>query len=235
MKKNLTQLEKKIGYAFTNKNILIQALTHRSSSNINNERLEFLGDALLETIISVYLFNQYPKTAEGDLTKLRASLVNQNSLAQIARNLDLGNYLYLGAGELKTGGYRRDSILSDALESLLAAIYLDSNFSTCEQVTLQLFTDSFANLPEKIDYLKDYKSKLQEYLQGRNLPLPIYQLIKETGEDHCKQFELICTSQNHRTYAIDYNKKKAEQQAAKKMLEIYQNNQATKKASKNKQ
>lgn len=213
-------LERRLGYSFANRALLEQALTHRSHSADHNERLEFLGDALLETIISVALYHDHPGAPEGDLTRLRAAVVNGTSLATIARRLSLGKYLRLGEGEHKSGGNRRASILADAVEATLAAIYLDSDFSTCEEVTLTLFGDSLRTLPAA-ETLKDAKTRLQEYLQGRNLPIPSYQLVALSGPEHARRFTMAVISENHRAEASGGSRKKAEQAAAETLLSRY--------------
>ena len=145
---NRDRLQRELGYQFSNPALLEQALTHRSHSAQHNERFEFLGDALLETVISAYLYRNRPRTPEGDLTRLRASIVNREQLAIIARELDLGREMRLGQGEMKSGGHHRDSILADAVEALIAAVYLDSDFTTCEQTTLMLFAPALDALPD---------------------------------------------------------------------------------------
>ena len=209
------------GYRFQRPELLDQALTHRSSSrNRNNERLEFLGDSVLNLIISNYIYQHFDQASEGKLSRIRASLVKQETLARVARSMDLGDLIQLGGGELKSGGYRRDSILSDALEALIAAIYLDSAYPQTEQVVLQLFAD----LLQAVDIdssLKDPKTRLQEYLQGKQLDLPCYEVSQTSGKSHEQMFTVSCdlgglelSSQGNGS-----SRKKAEQQAARKILD----------------
>jgi ribonuclease-3 len=179
------------GHVFRNPGLLEQALTHRSAGTPHNERLEFLGDALLGLIVAEALYARWPKADEGVLTRARAGLVRESSLAAIARGLDLGSRLRLGPGEMKTGGHRRDSILSDALEAVVAAIYLDAGFEACRQVARPWFDPLIDALqPGRIG--KDAKTRLQEWLQARQLPLPQYELLSETGEEHAKTFRVRC-------------------------------------------
>lgn len=179
------------GHVFRNPGLLEQALTHRSAGTPHNERLEFLGDALLGLIVAEALCARWPKADEGVLTRARAGLVRESSLAAIARGLDLGSRLRLGPGEMKTGGHRRDSILSDALEAVVAAIYLDAGFEACRQVVRPWFDPLIDALqPGRIG--KDAKTRLQEWLQARQLPLPQYELLSETGEEHAKTFRVRC-------------------------------------------
>lgn len=217
----LPRLEASLSYQFQHEQFLKQALTHRSYNSQHNERFEFLGDALLETVISVLLFNRYPDLDEGSLTRLRASLVNRESLALIAKGLSLGEYLLLGAGERKSGGARRDSILSDALEAIFAAVYLDGGFAACEQVIKHLFAPQIDALPKEVTSLKDPKTQLQEYLQGRGLPLPCYQIIEQSGPEHNRLFEIAASSEDKRVISRANSRKKAEQQAASQLLEMY--------------
>lgn len=191
---SLERLTRSLGYQFNDEKNLQLALTHRSvSGNHNNERLEFLGDSILGMIIADYLYHRFPQEKEGRLTRLRANLVKQDSLAEVARSLKLGDYLRLGAGELKSGGFRRDSILADTVEALLGAVYLDSaaNIETCRRCLLAWYgprLDEVATEPS----LKDPKSRLQEYLQAHHLPLPIYSVISVFGEDHNQTFQVQC-------------------------------------------
>lgn len=217
---NRDRLQRELGYQFRNPALLEQALTHRSHSAQHNERFEFLGDALLETIISAYLYRNRPRTPEGDLTRLRASIVNREQLAILARELALGKEMRLGQGEMKSGGHRRDSILADAVEALIAAVYLDSDFATCEQTTLMLFAPALDALPDA-QSLKDAKSRLQEYLQGRGLPLPSYEIVSESGPEHARVFEIEAKSGEFTVKASGSNRKKAEQDAACALLDFY--------------
>ena len=210
-----------LGYTFANPNLLTEALSHRSASGRSNERLEFLGDSLLNCVIAVALFKQYPNANEGDLSRLRASLVKGEALAKLARQLELGEYLYLGSGELKSGGFRRDSILADALEAIFGAIYLDSDFVTCQQTILDLYQQRLADLPPP-DQLKDPKTRLQEYLQARQQSLPEYSVLEISGADHARSFKIECVVAELRTTAIASSRRKAEQAAARKALALLQ-------------
>lgn len=179
------------GHAFADAGLLAQALTHRSAGAPHNERLEFLGDALVGLFVAEALYLHWPKADEGAMTRARAELVRESALAQIARELELGARLVLGAGEMKSGGHRRDSILSDALEALVAAIYLDAGFERCRAVVLPWFERTILELPVgKVE--KDPKTRLQEWLQARQRPLPVYELLSESGDEHARQFRIRC-------------------------------------------
>lgn len=183
----------RIGHAFARPELLAQALTHRSAGAPHNERLEFLGDALVNLFVAEALYLHWPKADEGALTRGRAELVRESALAPIARALELGDRLTLGPGEMKTGGHRRDSILADALEAVVAAIYLDAGFQTCRAVVIPWFAAAMDALPPPHKVGKDAKTRLQEWLQGRQKPLPVYELVAEGGEDHAKTFRVTCT------------------------------------------
>ena len=185
-------LRDRIGHAFADPALLAQALTHRSAAPVHNERLEFLGDGVVNLVAAEALFQRWPKADEGVLTRARAELVREASLAAIARRLELGERLTLGPGELKSGGFRRDSILADALEAVVAAIYLDAGYEACRGVVLPWFEESLAALPEGRPE-KDAKTRLQEWLQARQRPLPVYELVSESGEEHAKLFLARCT------------------------------------------
>lgn len=182
-----------IGHAFATPGLLAQALTHRSAGSPHNERLEFLGDGLVNLFIAEALYLHWPGADEGALTRGRAELVRESSLAVIARTLALGERLTMGPGEMKTGGHRRDSILADALEAVIAAIYLDAGFETCRGVVVPWFAAAIEALPPPHKVGKDAKTRLQEWLQGRQKPLPVYELVAETGEEHAKVFRVSCT------------------------------------------
>lgn len=207
-----------LGYEFHNPRLLEEALTHRSAGVRNYERLEFLGDALLNCVITEELFRAHQRASEGQLSRLRASLVKEDALARLARDLSLGDYLRLGSGELKSGGYRRASILADALEAIFGAVYLDSDFHTCRQLILRLYQPCLINLPEAGD-LKDPKTRLQEYLQSRQQALPLYQVVEISGEPHAQSFKVECIADDLRTIAVGKSRRKAEQEAALKALE----------------
>ncbi len=210
-----------LGYQFKDEAWLKLALTHRSvSGNHNNERLEFLGDSILGMIVAEYLFQQFPKEKEGRLTRLRANLVKQDSLADIARQLKLGDYLHLGAGELKSGGFRRDSILADALEAILGAIYLDSqSIDPCRECLLRWYGQRLQDVAVEVT-LKDPKSRLQEYLQSRHLALPTYSVQATWGEDHNQTFQVQCIIDNiEPVSATGASRRHAEQAAATLILQ----------------
>jgi ribonuclease III len=179
------------GHRFADAELLTRALTHRSAGSRNYERLEFLGDALVNLIVAEALFTRLPRADEGMLTRARAALVRESSLAAIARELGLGDHLQLGPGELKSGGFRRESILADALEGLVAAVYLDAGFDACRALVLQWFDGALDEAPERMRD-KDPKTRLQEWLQAGRFPLPAYELLDTEGEDHCKTFHVRC-------------------------------------------
>ncbi len=210
------------GHAFRDPALLAQALTHRSAGSPHNERLEFLGDALVNQFVAEALYRYWPKADEGALTRARAELVRESALASIARQLDLGPRLVLGPGEMKTGGHRRDSILADAVEALVAAIYLDSDFATCRDVVLPWFAGMIEALPPPNKVGKDAKTRLQEWLQGRGKPLPLYAVVEEGGEDHARIFRASCTLDEPpvRTEGEGSSRRAAEQQAADAALRI---------------
>ncbi len=207
-----------LGYQFQRPERLEEALTHRSASAHNNERLEFLGDALLNLIIAEYLFQHYPKASEGELSRLRASLVKGETLADLARTLKLGDWLRMGPGELKSGGYRRESILSDALEAVIGAVYRDGGFDACCALVLRLYQDWLARLPSASE-LKDPKTRLQEYLQARQQALPVYNVLEIHGEPHAQRFTVECVVAEQRAVAVGNSRRKAEQEAARLLLE----------------
>ena len=208
----------KLSYRFRDPALAGLALTHRSVGKPNNERLEFLGDALLGMIVADMLFEAHPHASEGELSRLRAQLVNGQALAVLARELELGDELRLGPGELKSGGFRRESILADAFEALVAAIYLDAGFETCRDTVRELFATRIAALPRSS---KDAKTKLQEWLQGRGLALPVYELIASHGEDHARTFEVSCMISEPQPLRSDGrggSRRAAEQDAAEVVL-----------------
>jgi ribonuclease-3 len=208
------------GHAFADPALLAQALTHRSAGSPNNERLEFLGDALVNQFVAEALYRHWPKADEGALTRARAELVRESALAAIARTLDMGAKLVLGPGEMKTGGHRRDSILADAVEAVVAAIYLDAGFERCRAVVLPWFDAMIAALPPPNKVGKDAKTRLQEWLQGRQRPLPVYALLHEGGEDHARIFRVSCTLADPAlvTEGEGGSRRAAEQQAAEAAL-----------------
>ena len=186
-------MKDRIGHRFADPALLAQALRHRSAGVPHNERLEFLGDSIVNMLVAQTLFERWPKADEGALTRARSTLVCEGALAVIGRQLELGPRLVLGPGELKSGGFRRDSILADAVEAVIAAIYLDAGFDACRQVVLPWFEASIAALPATGKPDKDPKTRLQEWLQARQKPLPHYELISESGDDHAKHFHVRCT------------------------------------------
>lgn len=181
-----------LGYAFRDPALLDSALTHRSAGGVNNERLEYLGDAVLGLVIAEDLYRRYPQASEGELSRLRASLVRKQTLAELARDLQLGEYLRLGSGELKSGGYRRDSILADALEAIFGAVYLDGGFAASAGLIQTLYAERLQNLPTEPLAIKDPKTQLQEYLQKHSLPLPSYHILEVAGEPHSQKFVVEC-------------------------------------------
>ena len=211
-------LSRKLGLAFNNPQLFVTALTHRSASSHNNERLEFLGDAILGFVIAEQLYNLFPHAAEGVLSRLRASLVNQRSLAELARKHELGDYLLLGSGELKSGGFRRDSILSDALEAIIAALFEDQGMAACQVWVAQLFDEKLKSLSLN-NGQKDPKTRLQEHLQAHQQPLPIYNVLEIRGEPHLQSFVVECVTAAVRAVALGSSRRKAEQEAARQALE----------------
>lgn len=184
-------LLRRLGHPFKNVALAEQALTHRSFGGEHNERLEFLGDGIINLLMAEALFQRFPDTREGELTRMRASLVKGETLAAVARSLQWGDALRLGSGEMKSGGWRRDSILADSLEAMIAAIYLDSGLDVCRERVLVWFDERLRQISPG-DFNKDAKTRLQELLQGRGQALPIYQLQATHGEAHNQQFEMTC-------------------------------------------
>ena len=221
MEKAESWLEKTLHYRFHDAGLFIQALTHRSATGSNNERLEFLGDAVLDFVISDALFKLRPEADEGELSKLRASLVKDTSLAELAVDLGLGDHLILGSGERKTGGHRRESILADALEAIFGAVYLDSGFDAAKDLIDRVFEQRLTVLPDGED-LRDPKTRLQEWLQARKLTLPNYDLVSVTGKDHRQKFIVSCTviELSQTTEGHSTSRRKAEQRAADDMLRV---------------
>jgi len=217
---NTARLQRALGYEFSDPELLTLALTHRSAGGNNNERLEFLGDSIVNHIIAEALYQRFPKAREGDMSRMRASLVKGETLAEVARELQLGDYLQLGPGERKSGGHRRSSILADAFEAVVGAILLDSTVEQCRARVLDWFAPRLGQLSEgSAD--KDAKTQLQEYLQGRRNPLPEYELLGVLGEDHQQQFHVACRLQKP-TLVVEgagSSRRKAEQAAARSALE----------------
>lgn len=218
---NADKFDALTGYQFNQQELLQQALTHRSfSRSNNNERLEFLGDSILNLIISNCIYHRFAEADEGELSRIRASLVKEATLAQVAREINLGDFINLGGGELKSGGYRRASILSDALEAVIGAIYLDSDFQQVENAVLHMFQAQLANLAVGDD-LKDPKTRLQEFLQARQQNLPVYEVVNTTGKSHSQLFTVSCkiADPEFQTEGTGTSRKKAEQQAAQNLLD----------------
>ena len=214
------RLAQSLGHRFTREELLIQALTHRSVGSSNNERLEFLGDALIGFVIAEALWERFPKADEGTLSRMRASLVKRESLARLARDLKLGDSLRLGAGELRTGGHARDSILADALEAVLGAVYLDGGFERARAVVLELFAARLEQTDAERAG-KDPKTRLQEWLQSYKRPLPEYLVLSIDGDQHDQTFIVSCQLQDAdvTTRATGTSRRRAEQAAAEFMLE----------------
>lgn len=220
MDKAESWLHKTLRYRFEDVGLLRRALTHRSADGPNNERLEFLGDAVLDFFISEAVYDACPDASEGDLSKLRASLVKDTTLAAIASELGMGMHLILGGGERKTGGHRRKSILADALEAVFGAVYLDKGYDAARAIIADVYASRLADLPD-LDDLRDPKTRLQEWLQARRLGLPVYDLVNVSGKDHRQTFEVSCTvaERSMVTNGESTTRRKAEQKAAAHMLE----------------
>ena len=215
----MEKLQKIIDYHFSDAALLKQALTHRSVNKNNNERLEFLGDSILGCVISHELYHRFPLVDEGQLSRLRSSLVRGQTLAKLAKNLNLSETLVLGQGELKSGGFRRESIQADAFEAILGAIFLDSDYLTVSAVILKLY-DELLNEASPDDSLKDFKTQLQELLQKKGHSLPMYELIKTKGQDHNAVFYVSCHIKEFNLSVEENAKsiKRAEQACAESIL-----------------
>lgn len=224
MRKSPEELCNLISYQFTNPALLEKALTHRSAAKKNNERMEFLGDSVLGLVISSFLFKTQRRATEGELSRWRSSLVKGDKLADLAQKMDLGDYLKLGSGEMKSGGHRRASILADTMEAIFAAVLLDSDYQSCEKVILHIYKDELENLPSASS-MKDAKTRLQEYMQSRQLPLPEYSVIEVTGEAHKQSFTVDCKISllDEHVQATASSRRKAEQKAAAKILKLLNN------------
>jgi ribonuclease III len=219
VRRDLNELYKILGYSFHNEELLQQALTHRSVRSRNNERLEFLGDSILNFVIAARVYEQYSEAPEGDLSRIRASLVNKDALAKLGHKLQLGDFLVLGAGELKSGGYRRQSILADAVEAIFGAVYLDSTIDRCIKFILKHYEELLADPVDAKD-LKDPKTELQEYLQSRQEALPIYEVLEASGKPHVQTFKVQCSVVGETTTGVEKSRRRAEQEAAKAMLAL---------------
>jgi ribonuclease-3 len=214
-------LQQRIGYQFKSQQLLTQALTHRSYAANNNERLEFLGDGALNYIIAHQLYMRFQKLAEGDLSRLRALLVKESTLYEIAHSLEIGESLKLGEGELKSAGWRRPSILADALEAIVGAVYLDGGHVSAEALVLKLYAEKLATIdPKLID--KDAKSLLQEHLQGKKIDLPDYQVVNINGEAHAQTFNVSCSVSKLKIHTVGEgtSRRAAEQNAAQLALTL---------------
>ncbi|MFV8833850.1 ribonuclease III [Aquisalimonas sp.] len=223
----LEQLSARLRYQFREPELLEEAVTHRSVSERNNERLEFLGDSILNFVIADQLFQRQPNDSEGGLSRLRASLVNRETLASIARQLDLGTHLRLGSGERKSGGRRRDSILSDALEGVFGAVYIDGGFIACRDLIVRLYAERLENLPSAAE-LKDPKTRLQEYLQSAKLSLPSYEVLDIAGKSHDQTFRVECRVPGIEQVTVGEagSRRRAEQRGAEAMLKALNPNKA---------
>ncbi|AUI65929.1 MULTISPECIES: ribonuclease III [Glaesserella] len=217
----LERLQRKLGYQFANLDYLSQALTHRSAASKNNERLEFLGDSILNFAIGKALYEKFPKANEGELSRMRAALVKEQTLAIVARQFELGEYMKLGAGELKSGGYRRESILSDCVEAIIAAVYLDAGIDKAMERVHHWYQE-LLNGMQPGEAQKDPKTRLQEYLQGRKLPLPTYEVTDIKGEAHNQTFTVSCKVEKIDEIFIGKgtSRRKAEQDAALKVIGV---------------
>ena len=220
----IDKIEKIFNYRFKDVALLDLALTHRSRGSNNNERLEFLGDSILGMVISSELFSRFPNEKEGVLTRLRSSVVKGDTLSEIAAELNLGDYIKLGSGELKSGGYRRASTLADVVEAIIGAIYLDSKaefgIEKIEGIILNIFNEKI-NSCEPKGVIKDPKTRLQEYLQSKNLPLPSYTIVSITGKEHLQTFKISCSIEGFSNHVVakGASRRKAEQAAAEKALD----------------
>ncbi len=213
-------LSQRLGYQFADPALFDLALTHRSAPGQSNERLEYLGDAVLDVVVSDVLFHAFPDADEGDLSRLRAHLVRDASLSELARDLELGEHIALGSGEQKSGGHRRQSILADALEAIFGAVYLDAGFDAARDVIHRAYGSRLVEFPA-LDALKDPKTRLQEWLQSRGLRLPEYRLLSTSGKAHNQQFSVSCRVDGEEldVEGVGTSRRNAEQQAAERMLE----------------
>jgi ribonuclease-3 len=217
----LSKLTRQIDYNFSDPKLLDRALTHSSKSTENNERLEFLGDSVLNFIISAALYERYPGVAEGELTRVRAGLVKKETLAELARQLHLGDFLRLGAGELRSGGFARDSILADALEAIFGAVFLDGGIDSARMVVSRVYKELLQQVtPETV--IKDSKTQLQEYLQSHALATPVYNVVEVTGKAHNQNFRVECVvpTLEQPVEGSGKSRRAAEQEAAAKALDL---------------
>ncbi|MFD2178695.1 ribonuclease III [Veronia pacifica] len=216
----INKLQRRIGYQFADSAHLSLALTHRSANSKHNERLEFLGDSILSFVIADDLYHRFPSVDEGDMSRMRATLVRGNTLAELGREFELGDVLMLGPGELKSGGFRRESILADAIEAIIGAIYLDSDLETVRGIVLNWYQSRLDTIKPGASQ-KDPKTRLQEFLQGRRKPLPAYNVTKVQGEAHNQQFTVECevTGLERPVVGKGSSRRKAEQAAAELALQ----------------
>ncbi len=224
MNSPISRLETKLGYQFKDAELITLALTHRSANGKHNERLEFLGDSILSFVIADDLYHRFPKINEGDMSRMRATLVRGHTLAELGREFELGDYLKLGPGELKSGGFRRDSILADAVEAIIGAIYLDSGTEVVRGIILSWYQTRLDAIKPGVSQ-KDPKTRLQEFLQGRRKPLPVYTVTNIKGEAHNQEFTVSCDVAGIGMPVIGKgtSRRKAEQAAAETALEQLSN------------
>jgi len=220
----ISKLEKRLGYQFNDSELINLALTHRSANGKHNERLEFLGDSILSFVIADDLYHRFPKVNEGDMSRMRATLVRGHTLAELGREFVLGDYLKLGPGELKSGGFRRDSILADAVEAIIGAIYLDSDIEVVRKIVLSWYKSRLDAIQPGVSQ-KDPKTRLQEFLQGRKKPLPVYTVTNIKGEAHNQEFTVSCGIEGISDPVVGKgtSRRKAEQAAAELALEKLNN------------
>ena len=223
MTKDVNLLFKKIGYSFNDVRLLEQAMTHRSYRGAHNERLEFLGDSILSFVIADALYHQFPKAREGDLSRMRSTLVRGQTLAEFGVEFELGDFLRLGPGELKSGGYRRESTLADAVEAIIGAVFLDSDIDRCGELILAWYESRLDAISPGLNQ-KDPKTLLQEYLQARKLSLPGYTVVDTKGQAHNQTFTVECIVEGMDSIiSVGSSRRKAEQKAAEKALKILKN------------
>ncbi|MCX2760288.1 ribonuclease III [Vibrio cyclitrophicus] len=224
MNSPIDKLERKIGYQFNDADLIHLALTHRSAAGKHNERLEFLGDSILSFVIADDLYHRFPKVNEGDMSRMRATLVRGHTLAELGREFELGDYLKLGPGELKSGGFRRDSILADAVEAIIGAVYLDSDTEVVRRIILSWYQSRLDAIQPGVSQ-KDPKTRLQEFLQGRRNPLPVYTVTNIKGEAHNQEFTVECevAGVDKPVIGKGTSRRKAEQAAAETALEQLSN------------
>ncbi|MEZ8231551.1 ribonuclease III [Vibrio splendidus] len=224
MNSPIDKLERKIGYQFNDADLIHLALTHRSAAGKHNERLEFLGDSILSFVIADDLYHRFPKVNEGDMSRMRATLVRGHTLAELGREFELGDYLKLGPGELKSGGFRRDSILADAVEAIIGAVYLDSDTEVVRRIILSWYQSRLESIQPGVSQ-KDPKTRLQEFLQGRRNPLPVYTVTNIKGEAHNQEFTVECevAGVDKPVIGKGTSRRKAEQAAAEIALEQLSN------------